>query len=82
MAFSDCYTQFPFCYSSFLNNAARVANSKYTPTPDDILRARVQTIGVEEHRLVMENGTPVPRVASSSAYVELNRGYRTRMDIL
>lgn len=25
--------------------------------PDDILRARLQTIGVEEHRIVMETGT-------------------------
>ena len=27
---------------------------------DDILRARLQTVGVEEHRLVMETGEPRP----------------------
>ncbi|KAI0812622.1 G-protein alpha subunit [Irpex lacteus] len=43
-------------HSFFLNNAARIASTKYTPTAEDIMRARVQTIGVEEHRLVMEDG--------------------------
>ena len=41
---------------SFLNEAMRVADAKYEPTFDDILRARLQTVGVEEHRLVMETG--------------------------
>ncbi|KAI0688033.1 G-protein alpha subunit [Cytidiella melzeri] len=39
----------------FMNNAARIASTRYMPTAEDILRARVQTIGVEEHRLMMEN---------------------------
>ncbi|CDO69402.1 hypothetical protein BN946_scf184270.g5 [Trametes cinnabarina] len=38
----------------FVEHAARVADMKYTPTPDDILRARLRTVGVEEHRMVME----------------------------
>ena len=38
---------------SFLNEAMRVADAKYEPTFDDILRARLQTVGVEEHRLVI-----------------------------
>ena len=42
---------------SFLDNAARVADIKYVPTTDDILRARLRTLGVEEHRLTMETGT-------------------------
>ena len=41
---------------SFLNEAMRVADAGYEPTFDDILRARLQTVGVEEHRLVMETG--------------------------
>ncbi|CAL1707688.1 unnamed protein product [Somion occarium] len=38
----------------FLDNAFRVAARDYIPTADDILRARLETIGVEEHRIVME----------------------------
>ncbi|PIL27649.1 hypothetical protein GSI_10801 [Ganoderma sinense ZZ0214-1] len=38
----------------FLDQAERVANMSYEPTLDDILRARLETLGVEEHRLVME----------------------------
>ncbi|KAI0344756.1 G-alpha-domain-containing protein [Trametopsis cervina] len=42
----------------FLNNAPRIATTKYMPNAQDILRARVQTIGVEEHRLVLETARP------------------------
>ncbi|PCH44967.1 G-alpha-domain-containing protein [Wolfiporia cocos MD-104 SS10] len=38
----------------FLDEAARVASADYTPTLKDILRARLQTIGVEEHTLTVE----------------------------
>ncbi|KAJ8488898.1 hypothetical protein ONZ51_g3234 [Trametes cubensis] len=38
----------------FLENAERVADINYTPTPDDILRARLRTVGVEEYRMTME----------------------------
>ena len=48
---------------SFLNEAMRVADAKYEPTFDDILRARLQTVGVEEHRLVMETGERLRRVS-------------------
>ena len=41
---------------SFLNNAARITEGKYIPESEDVLRARLQTIGVEEHRLIMETG--------------------------
>ncbi|KZP28108.1 G-alpha-domain-containing protein [Athelia psychrophila] len=38
----------------FLSDAARIAVRDYMPTADDILRARVQTLGPEEHYVVME----------------------------
>ncbi|KAI0746950.1 guanine nucleotide binding protein, alpha subunit [Daedaleopsis nitida] len=38
----------------FLDQAARIADLSFQPTFDDILRARLQTVGVEEHKLVME----------------------------
>ncbi|KAF7972800.1 hypothetical protein HWV62_16980 [Athelia sp. TMB] len=39
----------------FLSDAARIATRDYVPTADDILRARVQTMGPEEHHVVMEH---------------------------
>ncbi|CCM02500.1 uncharacterized protein FIBRA_04602 [Fibroporia radiculosa] len=38
----------------FLDEAARVASANYEPTLHDILRARLQTIGVEEHTMTVE----------------------------
>ncbi|KZT05686.1 G-protein alpha subunit [Laetiporus sulphureus 93-53] len=40
----------------FLNDAARIATVTYEPTDDDIVRARLRTLGVEEHRFTMESG--------------------------
>lgn len=40
----------------FLNDAARVSSASYEPTDDDIVRARLRTLGVEEHRFTMESG--------------------------
>ncbi|PCH39013.1 G-protein alpha subunit [Wolfiporia cocos MD-104 SS10] len=40
----------------FLNDAARIATLNYEPTDDDIVRARLRTLGVEEHRFTMESG--------------------------
>ncbi|KAF9806015.1 hypothetical protein IEO21_08843 [Rhodonia placenta] len=39
----------------FFHDADRIAAIAYEPTSEDILRARIRTIGVEEHRLVMES---------------------------
>ncbi|EJD05492.1 G-alpha-domain-containing protein [Fomitiporia mediterranea MF3/22] len=40
----------------FLNDVPRITAFDYIPTTADILRARLQTTGVEEHRLVLETG--------------------------
>ncbi|KAF9652419.1 G-protein alpha subunit [Thelephora ganbajun] len=40
----------------FLNNALRICQMGYEPTIDDILRTRLTTLGVEEHRLTLEGG--------------------------
>ncbi|KAH9897013.1 G-alpha-domain-containing protein [Cubamyces lactineus] len=40
----------------FLDEADRIMQKDYEPTFDDILRARLQTDGVEEHHLTMETG--------------------------
>ncbi len=38
---------------------ARIASNDYSPTPVDILRARLETIGIEEHHISMETGEKV-----------------------
>ena len=44
---------------SFLGQVERVASKDYSPTPVDILRARLETIGIEEHHIFMETGEKV-----------------------
>ncbi|KAJ3981174.1 G-protein alpha subunit-domain-containing protein [Lentinula detonsa] len=39
----------------FLEDVERITKEDYLPTPDDVLRARVSTIGPEEHRIPMES---------------------------
>ncbi|KAH8089871.1 G-alpha-domain-containing protein [Cristinia sonorae] len=39
----------------YLNNADRIARSGYEPSDDDVLRARLRTLGVQEHKLSFEN---------------------------
>ncbi|KAJ7101446.1 G-protein alpha subunit [Mycena belliarum] len=39
----------------FLDDAARIAALDYVPTDRDIMRARIRTLGVEEHRFVTES---------------------------
>ncbi|KIY68372.1 heterotrimeric GTP-binding alpha subunit [Cylindrobasidium torrendii FP15055 ss-10] len=40
----------------FLDDTPRIADIDYLPTDDDIVRARVRTVGVEEHHIIAENG--------------------------
>ncbi|KAF9067094.1 guanine nucleotide binding protein, alpha subunit [Rhodocollybia butyracea] len=41
----------------FLNDLERVTSLKYTPTDDDVLKARLKTVGVSEYRFRMEVST-------------------------
>ena len=40
--------------SSFLNDIDRITQRDYEPSDDDIVRARLRTVGVQEYKLVME----------------------------
>ncbi|KAF9259456.1 P-loop containing nucleoside triphosphate hydrolase protein [Marasmius fiardii PR-910] len=40
----------------FLRDITRITSPKYEPTDSDILRARVTTLGIEEHHLICEGG--------------------------
>ncbi|KAG6872599.1 hypothetical protein C0995_008581 [Termitomyces sp. Mi166 len=43
----------------FLDDVERIADEKYVPTDSDIMRARIRTLGVEEHHFVIEKGLDV-----------------------
>jgi guanine nucleotide-binding protein subunit alpha len=40
----------------FLNDAARITSVDYVPSDSDIVRARVRTVGVEEHKFFLNDG--------------------------
>jgi hypothetical protein len=41
---------------SFLNDLDRIATRIYEPSDDDVVRARLRTLGVQEHRIQFDNG--------------------------
>ncbi|KAG5635583.1 hypothetical protein H0H81_010729 [Sphagnurus paluster] len=40
----------------FLNDTERVASRAYAPTDDDVVRARLRTLGVQEYRFIFDHG--------------------------
>jgi hypothetical protein len=47
---------------SFLDDVERVAQLAYAPTTEDVLRARLRTVGIEEHHLLIETDRGTPRL--------------------
>ncbi|TBU38222.1 G-alpha-domain-containing protein [Dichomitus squalens] len=45
----------------FLNDVKRVADKDYQPSDDDVVRARLRTMGVQEHRFIFEKGSETGR---------------------
>ena len=43
-----------FIYGSFLDDLERVTSLKYMPSDDDVLKARLKTVGVSEYKFEME----------------------------
>jgi hypothetical protein len=39
---------------SFLDDIERIASLNFSPNDDDVLRARLKTVGVAEHKFEME----------------------------
>lgn len=46
-------------WRSFLDDIDRIASRSYTPSDADVVRARLRTIGIQEHSLVFEDGVRV-----------------------
>ncbi|KAF5366805.1 hypothetical protein D9758_006576 [Tetrapyrgos nigripes] len=40
----------------FLNDVDRIAATNYQPSDDDVIRARLRTLGVQEYKFIFENG--------------------------
>jgi hypothetical protein len=45
---------FIFLLYSFLDDLERVTSLRYTPSDDDVLKARLKTVGVSEYKFEME----------------------------
>lgn len=41
---------------SFINDADRISDRNYQPTDDDVIRARLRTLGVQEFRFILDRG--------------------------
>ncbi|KAI0047704.1 G-alpha-domain-containing protein [Auriscalpium vulgare] len=59
----------------FLDEVERIAAPGYQPSPEDVLKARIQTVGVEEHVLRMETA---PELGQSWSIIDVggSRGMR------
>jgi hypothetical protein len=45
-----------FNFVSFLSEIDRIAARHYQPTDEDVIRARLRTLGVQEYRFVFDHG--------------------------
>lgn len=45
---------------SFLSSISRIASREYEPTTDDVLRARIRTLGVQEYTIPFETPSKLP----------------------
>lgn len=43
-------------FRSFLNDLDRIASRDYVVTDDDVVRARLRTVGIQEHTLFFGSG--------------------------
>jgi hypothetical protein len=51
------YIYLTFVFSSFLDDVSRIAARNYEPSDDDVLRARLRTVGVQEYKFKIEKGS-------------------------
>lgn len=48
------YCSHAYMFNSFLNDLERVTSLRYSPSDDDVLKARLKTVGVAEYKFEME----------------------------
>jgi guanine nucleotide-binding protein alpha-1 subunit len=54
--FSYSWFNLLFFWISFLNDIERIATRSYVPSDDDVIHARLKTVGIQEHELIVGNG--------------------------
>lgn len=69
---------------SFLNDIQRIASSNYEPSDDDIVRARLRTVGLQEHKFTMDEGgyimsPALPRMLDHIPQVKAGNGSCTTL---
>jgi hypothetical protein len=50
-----------------MSDAERIADRNYQPTDDDVIRARLRTLGVQEYRFIFDHGKQDPFLSESFA---------------
>lgn len=53
-------------FNSFLDDVDRIASRTYVPSSNDVVRARLRTLGVQEYRIKVEQGSTDTNGRSSS----------------
>jgi len=56
--------QFCICFHSFLNDLDRIATRVYQPSDDDVVRARLRTLGVQEYKIQFDQDSGSSFLAS------------------
>ena len=47
-------------FESFIMDSDRIARRDYQPTDDDVIRARLRTLGVQEYKFIFDHGMLSP----------------------
>ncbi|KAG5641291.1 hypothetical protein DXG03_005568 [Asterophora parasitica] len=58
----------------FLNDTERIATRTYQPTDDDVIRARLRTLGVQEYRFIFDHGELFSLLTSYNQHSEVAPG--------
>ena len=58
--------------SSFLNDVERIASRSYAPSDDDVVRARLRTLGVQEYKIEFTPENVNQNMFSSAFYFILS----------
>lgn len=64
-------------FESFLNDIERITKRDYEPSDDDVIRARLRTVGVQEYSFSIEQGKPFLFIAIIMYVTEEETGLLT-----
>lgn len=64
-------------HTSFIIDSERIASRNYQPTDEDVVKARLRTLGVQEYKFIFDHGTVVSFEAIRKGLWAHNRAGRT-----